>query len=693
MTAKGKSARACRRFRKLRYIYILLIGLLLASLGEVARASGGLAPKPAKKSTRASKGPQRGARTPLKPASVKPQPVAEPVVRVTFEDLGFKDGLVVEEMQHSQTMFFPIPRDLPLKGARLELTWRASEMLSPPSNFRVSVNGVPRVVVPLTNRPIAKLSLPLEPRVLRKRFVEVKVNAALIVSGNLCVDEAAKGGYLNILRESSMEFVLERPDVKSIRGFWQSLPPQVTISLSSTLGSADTNAFYAAWLLGTTLTSFGKQVRFERLPAIGHIVVASGREIDKLTEERGMTRGNVGLIRSRQRVALAIREPYHVGQITVLDRPWIELTRGAEYLFHPLPKDARTRPAVLPVRLADLGVTDTHRVFRGNAEWAFYQRARQLPAGYQPRQLFLDVVSNPGQMDQPVSIYVYVNNRLLEVLRLASHGKPQQFTVPLPPDAVRSDNRFRIVAQRVDSQGNCEKGGLIGNYSVQILPESGLLTEPAEDPPERLSQLISYFGDDFDVFLPAGFLQKPERALAFLSRLSWDVGVFVADAARIRFYQPREKLSIARSFVVVGRPGEHPMKAAVLFERGGVQVTEKDGKVVLDVDQLPGVTIAQVARVGSHRGLWISESESDEPPATDAIATADGDLIFLDRAGALLTLDSRRTLAARVVQRGTPGWFAMFGAWRYWLLAAGWIIATMLFLQLYRKVQKHRTAS
>jgi hypothetical protein len=677
----------------------LLFLLLLASLVAGAQVSAQDTPSPPAKAKARSKAAAKRrktsvkkAKTGKKPSKTKPEGEA-PVRVITLRELGFKDGLVVEETLYAQTLFFPLPHDVPLRSATLKLAYRASHLLTSPSNFRINVNGVPRAAIPLTSGGDGKseVEIPIDLKPTGKKYLEVKVQAALIVSGNFCVDEATKGGFLNVLPDSGLHLGLHSADVGTIRAFWELLPPKVTLSLSSRV--TDPGAFYAAWMLGATLRRSGREVVFTRLPELGDIVVAPGAEVDALSEGKKETIGNVSLLKSTGRMALGIREPYHFGQLTGLEKPWVELTSAPGFQFRPVTEfKSQGKGAVLPVTLTELGVGDTLRVFRGNAEWAFYQRVRQIAPRHAPRTLYLNVVSTPGTSEKPVSLYVYVNSRLVEVLRLDDHGKPQQFNVLLPDDYLRSENRFRIVAQRVDPQGNCDKGGLFGNYSIQLLPDSALLTEKWDSSPERLSQLVSYFGNEFQTWLPAEYLERPQRALPFLSRVAEELGIYLSDASRLRFYGLGDPLKIDQPFLLVGRTTDSKISAPVRFDKGGVQVTESDGRVLFDVDRLPGITIAQLARAGSNKGLWLTQGETDEQPATDAIASADGDLLFLDKTGALLALDSRRNESARITRR-SPGWFDTIGAYRYWLLAGGWLIATFLFVQLYRKVQKHRTAS
>lgn len=645
-----------------------------------------------------------GAKVPVEARSPQGADAVAAAIETTIAELGHQNGLLFEGAQpsHSRTIFFPVPRDGTIGSGVLRIHFKASPILNQSSNLRIYVNGAPRAVARLAAGDGQQLSVPLAKADLQGGFVKVTFKSALLVSDDRCLDERINGSFLHILPQTSVVVTLNA-QASSLRGAWALLPNKVSISLPQ--GELTPEVYAAAWSLGNLLLKEGKMVTFTRLPDLGDVAVAPAGEIraalEKLYPNRGVAvatedktsaaipegRFNAAVVRVADKRIVALTEPYDVNPFYLLTPQWLSLAAAQKYLVFPAAEaklDAKDR---YQLNLSDLGLDlETHHLAR-QVEWSAVVSPDQLPAGYMPERLNLEVVSAPGTAEHPAMFYIYVNEVLQKAVRLANDGQRERISLALPQGAVKRHNTFRFVAQRENIQGDCR--GDATHYPIQLMPESALTIGRQTVVPREFVDLGLYFAGGFDTYLPKTFLQHPEQSLGFLARLSTDQALRV-DYKRLVFYDAKTVLKPAQPFVALGRPNIDLSYAPVRFDQGRIQVVDGKGGKLLDIDRLPGIVAAQIVKSGNVYGLWVAPAHPDGFGTVADIRLERDDVAFADASGVLLSLDSREPGIARVAYPDTRSWFEIMDQYRFWLLALAWLGLTVFVVYLFRKARQHR---
>ena|SRR5450830_857106 len=122
-------------------------------------------------------------------------PPANPLLTVrsiSIEQLGYKDGLHQEGASGQFAFFLPLPHDVAVTNAHINLKFNASPLLGLNSSLRISINGIPRQAVSLASsgkpNTIREVSLPLTEQDLQKNVVEISLLTNFINSDERCVD-------------------------------------------------------------------------------------------------------------------------------------------------------------------------------------------------------------------------------------------------------------------------------------------------------------------------------------------------------------------------------------------------------------------------------------------------------------------------------------------------------------------------
>ncbi len=143
-------------------------------------------------------------------------------------------------------------------------------------------------------------------------------------------------------------------------------------------------------------------------------------------------------------------------------------------------------------------------------------------------------------------------------------------------------------------------------------------------------------------------------------------------------------------FILLGDAELAVAEAGVRFDRGRIQVLNRKGETQLDVDRLPYLTISQLVRAGNSHGLWILTREGAPEPVQRPLLLENNAVAFSDDRGVLLTLNPEHWEVSHIDYPDYQRWFDHLGRYRFWLLALGWLLLTLLLLHLYGKARQHR---
>lgn len=632
------------------------------------------------------------------------------LMRTDLTDLGFNQGYVFEGVQatHARRFAFPLPRDVTVDAGTLRIAYAASPQLNDFSILRVDIDGRPYYSGALErDGRKAWIEIPIAAAEFAGRSeLAVEVRASLIVSEDRCFDARMSANYLQLLPETGLDLQFGRYRY-SVRAGWELLPKELIISLQEGLSK---EMFANALVISRELLATGKRLSFTYLPELGDIVVAERGPLEQLLQQRYHATEALREIWGEAREY--VREGPNVAFFPVPDRnlllltedmagnpaglptvQWRSLAVASRYqVFQAQPFRASwARPGHFEIPLVSLGLDAAPKFVASSSEWLLDLGPDHLPPDKILELLQFHIVSTPSQQQFPVMFYVYLNNILQEAVELENSGNRQQFSVHLNEYDQRAPfNSLRFVAQRSDDPGDCK--GELPSYPIQIESDSSLVVRDGLTEPEQFYQLQPYLARGFDLYLTREVLTRPGRNLAFLAELL-NVNRYRVDPQRIHFFNDGDPIQPKAPFVIFGRPKLDPDQAGVYFDRGRVEVRGHEREMLLNVDDLPGITISQIVKTAGHFGLWVLPADDQHLPEQGAFFLNADAVAFADKSGVVLTLAGNQQEVAYVDYPEYLSWFDLIGKNRFWLMAVAWVLLTLLLVHLYLKAREHKRAS
>ncbi len=648
-----------------------------------------------------------------------------PVRTITLDDMGFRKGHVFKGSQsgHVQDFYFKTPMDSSVRGGVFRLSYRASKMLFTLSNIRIYINDIPltQILVKADNL-VHENAVVLQRSMFRNGVVKVSIEAGTLVDKNRCLDIRSGGGFLHLLPSTALDITYSSID-KSIRDAWRMLPHKVVVSLPA--GNLDASQFAASMSVMELLANAGKEIVIKRLPEIGDVVIAPKEEIVTVLNQQGkhLNQGfielktgdvfrtptdNLNLIKSGNIVSLAVSEPYDVQPLYLIDGRWELLAAGRHYdINNPdrlytlrtlprapnneasaggaaMPIDSNSNYYSLPLYQLD---TSPHYISHETV-WSTTLSPQDLPSGTQLNMISLSIIAPVRwEADPTYELYIFLNDVLVLSKRLENDGEKHNYSVPLPVEYQQQYNNLRFVVQHDIVSGDCF--GVLPTDFVQITPDTSIIVKVVDSNPSNFSGLAQYFSSGFDTFISDKYLSNPENALYLLSRVAADLPL-VVDYSRIHFVKAGEALSPNGPFVAFGNFKLDNVDAPLRMDQGPVEIRDKDDQTFFSVNVLPKITIAEIVNTSSSHGLLVIPSDQIQHNFDKKLRLIEGNVAFIDTHGVLLHIDSNQPTLAQVYYPDTKDWFAVLGAYRFWLLGLLWFLLSLAIVYLFRLSRRQR---
>lgn len=485
-------------------------------------------------------------------------------------------------------------------------------MLREPSNLRVAINDVVVRVVRLPSGADSPqiVEIPVDTTELAGRVFKITFAVSATTSTDVCLSEHLRARFVQVLQGSGLQLTAESQYSRNVREFFDRLPRQTTISVSAHAPSS--GLLLSAWRMADLIERSGRKVRMTRLPQTGDIVVAPEAEIEATSEradqleERAPGAVGVQLRRGPKGSYLVIAEPYGL-RSELLEPEWLGLARSVQYSPSKTAFPAEQTTGDFTIRPESASGGSMLRETASKAEWVFRFGPEHLPSWYRFQRLSLEVVGAATRHEQPVLLHTYLNQTLIESIRLPEDGQPHRYTVKIPEITAASTwSEFRIVAQRLVDPGHCI--GTAASFPIQILPGTAFIAASRKSGPKTLTQAADELRSGFRLYIDPKLAASPE-VVPFLARLSRQLGISL-HKAQVTLNMPGQKLPSDRPFLLVASHPANGLIAPVRFDRGQVQVVDSAGGIVLHVDHLPEITVAQLAQASGQSGIWIRPSEA-----------------------------------------------------------------------------------
>ena len=619
----------------------------------------------------------------------KPQQPPPKQHQITVEQLGYDKGLIFEAVESSQVVYFPVPRDMGQWSGTLLVQYRVSPLLIQPSNLRVLVGDIPVKAVPISagTETVQTFEMPIDGRLLAQRQLKVAFAASARTTNDACTDEKMRSNFVHIMPGTALRITSEKPYATTVRGVVDLLPETVVVSLPQHRLSED--VFAAAWRVTSWLMQTRHQVRFTRLPEIGNIVVAPSGEIAAST---GMAQipspyrqpSSLSVQAHASGSYLAIAEPFQLG-LQLLEPEWLAIAQGEQYATRPSHATAQPTPQDMTYKLAGLNFAGAAIESAARAEWNVSLGPAELPPHYRIREMSLEYIAAPRVSTEPVLMHIYLNRSLLHSFRLPDDGEPHRLTISVPEGFAGRQYDFRFVAQRLLREGNCEV--IAASLPVQILPGTSFRASYGQTAPHSIDDAGEYLRRGFALYTDPVHLEKPEEALSFLARMAKALSLPI-EKAQIVVYSAGKAFHPKLPFLLLSAHEPEGLATPVRFNRGPIEIQDPSGRVLLNADRLPGVSVAQLVSFENQTGVWIRPAEHALPDV--AVELGLGDVAFLDRTGLVRAYNSRAMDLSQLRYPQFTDWPDLLRQYRYWLFAALWLFLTIGFVQLYRRVTQKK---
>lgn len=629
----------------------------------------------------------------------------------SLTEIGFPSGYSFEGLQtnHEKSFHFYVPRTALAGGGELVLYYEISSGLEEKSMLRVDVNGTPRLSRKLSaDATEARLVIPLsEKELTQSPYLELTLRASLLVTGDFCLDaRLGTTHYFHLLPQSSLHLKL-KSHAGNLNDAWDSLPKEVTISIPETLSEY---GFGNALLLASQMMENGKRVRFVNLPSLGDMVLADVAAIEQVIQDKYLANEqlieqygvdsipvpqdkNIFLLNLPDRQLIAISESFQASPAELMAGSWKTLSYGTAYDLGAIKEQQRLAMGndKYAIPLETLGLDLKTRYILDKSIWSLPLGNERFGADRVPEALNLEVISSPSDSDTPTLIQVFMNGLLQQVASLPNDGKPHNVTIHLGAHDIKPDyNAISIHAQRVPSANGCK--GVPPTYPIQITTNSYLVVSRQVNSPQQFRDLAAWFANGVDLYVPQQSGQALGSSLGFLANLI-SSNQYPLDVERIQFYGSDAGIAPDKPFIALGDAPLDINASGVHFDKGRIRVVSGRGEVLLDLDGMPGITIAQLASAGSSSGLWILPKGDIAQQKPQKMQLANDSVAFFKDGELLLSLDPEQQQLVTVEYPEHKQWFDHLGRYKFWLWALVWLLFTVFVVHLYSKSRQHKNAA
>jgi hypothetical protein len=194
------------------------------------------------------------------------------VVRsASLADLGMQP-IVLGNAQTSRDIVFPVPPNVPLSNATLQVDASYVRADGGRTTLVLSLDGFPVSARPVTtDRGDGSLTLAVDGSPRPTGAVRFNVDwRTAVARENACSDTRTPGNLLRIEPTTRLTYRFEAAAVQDLPTAWAALPVSPVVLVTS--GKLSAQAYDTAWRVGVALERAGKPARIRVLPAVGDVI-------------------------------------------------------------------------------------------------------------------------------------------------------------------------------------------------------------------------------------------------------------------------------------------------------------------------------------------------------------------------------------------------------------------------------------
>ena len=583
---------------------------------------------------------------------------------IDLDELGFDNGLELAGLTGSHDLFFRVPSSSAIESLSLRLPFRSDSAFESRRSLTIEVGDTPLVSRSLPNGAFEDvIDLPIDPALVENGFLKIRLRYAGAITEDRCIDQRISGAFLLLDKSGGLTARLKGAAVNQVNKVAAIMPSRAEIVLPANASEAQ-----AAAALTLALSQAG--ARIVSAPTAGSSDLWNTARISFATRQNAAITANWAS--GQPNLVIGGEDP--AGAARLLRTQW----RAA--ISAPAAGKAvseRSAPKA-SVTLADLGNDTGVQSISERGAWNSIIPLAALPADMKPDGAVIETVVGADSGATAPVINVLLNGLLLDSAE-ANLDELTRLDVDFPEGSLASINDLEVSVTRQVASGDCrfEPQG----YPAQLLPSSHLKLGDAGDVAD-FSDLPSRFNGGFTVVAKnAAQVAAAAPLLTALASGETKVSVSYGEA-------PTSGPSVVISDTQPA--GSDP---SIRFDDGPVELRNAQGASMLSSDALGEATIAQIVGSDAAPVLWLRPGSNFA-----SLAQADpGDVTLSYGNVALIGSEqidlSFSTTRDRLIDIRYPESFS-FGAflseYRLWFIGLGWLLLSIGFIYILRKVYASR---
>ncbi|MBL8628363.1 MAG: cellulose biosynthesis cyclic di-GMP-binding regulatory protein BcsB [Rhodospirillaceae bacterium] len=191
----------------------------------------------------------------------------------TLDNLGFSSPLLFSGAELNRQIFFPIPRDLPLQSAEIDLTATYVRSNVGHMTFLTSLNDTPVFAFEPTAAEGAfqrTIQIPVNNGRPRGDFITLGLNHSTVTSENRCSEQRSIANVVTVSPDSALHYSVAAKDVADVNTAWRILPQATRILIPNRTLTAD--EYRTALRIAIALADTRRTAAFVTIPNIGDVV-------------------------------------------------------------------------------------------------------------------------------------------------------------------------------------------------------------------------------------------------------------------------------------------------------------------------------------------------------------------------------------------------------------------------------------
>lgn len=594
-------------------------------------------------------------------AAATDEPAPSVARTITLGELGFESGFEFAGLSGARDLYFPVPAGAEVEELRLVLPYRADSAFGSRRSVAIEIGGRTQYTAALPQGPSqGVIDIPVDPALADRGYLAARIIYSGAITEDRCVDQRLSGAYLAFAGDGGLQARFDGDSLRRVSTLAAAMPAALDLSLPD-----GASARQAAAAL--TLMLGGGDARLAGSPPRGG-TQGNGWQVARVGFA-GPAAPAMAVRMDGGRPALDLGGEDPVAGARLLRSDWKAVAAAPS--LAAAGRDARS--AARGLTIADLGADTSVQAISDRGEWNVAIPASAIPAGQRMTGLVLDVaVAEDGGASPPV-IAVLFNGVLLASAEAEEDGRTQ-IAVDLPDGLANTQNSLDVSVVRQTASGDCKYAPQ--GYPAQLLPSSRIELGPAEAP-DDFSDLPSALNGGFTLVMPDAAALGPAAAL---------LGPLVSGEGAVGVSY--DAIPDAGPVVYVGAQAPAGTEPIVRFDRGAIAIAGEDGRTILDREAIENLTTVQILEQGGRPVLWIRPGvdfaalgASEEPPVLGYgnVAFLAGDQI------AFAFHDARERLID--IRYPDESSFAQFlQRYRLWLIGFGWVLLTLGFVYLLRRV-------